>query len=165
MFKLLLLLFTFVPSAHSTEASSEKTVDPYQGIFKIGNPYKINRIKYKPVVNNNYDETGIASWYGSDFHNKKTANGEVYNQFAYTAAHTTLPLPSMVEVTNLENGKILIVKINDRGPFAHDRIIDLSFQSALELGFLNQGTTEVRVKFLKKETDILHQELFGEKYL
>ena len=147
------------------EDSETVEKEDYQGIFKIGNPYKINGIKYNPRINNNYNKTGIASWYGSDFHNKKTANGETYDQFEYTAAHPTLPLPSMVEVTNLENGNKLIVKINDRGPFAHDRIIDLSFQSAIELDFINKGTTRVRVKFLKEETDLLHQQLFGTKYL
>lgn len=146
-------------------AITNEAVETYRGEFKIGNPYKINGKKYRPRVNNHYNEVGIASWYGDDFHEKLTANGEIYNQFDYTAAHPTLPLPSIAEVTNLVNGKKIIVRINDRGPFAKDRIIDLSFQSAFELGFIETGTTKVRVKFLKKETDMLHQELFGKHLL
>ena len=137
----------------------------YQGYFKVGNPYEIEGIKYYPEVNNSYSEVGIASWYGDKFHNKKTANGEVFDKRELTAAHKTLPMPSIVKVTNFENGKSIIVKVNDRGPFVGDRIIDLSEYAAEELGFIEQGTTEVIVEFLKEETDNLHIELFGKTFL
>ncbi len=134
----------------------------YEGHYKIGNPYTILGKKYYPEEDRNYKEIGVASWYGEDFHNKKTANGETYNMNDYTAAHRTLPLPSMVKVTNLENGKSIIVRVNDRGPFAKDRIIDLSKKVANYLGFQNQGTTKVKVEFLKAETDKMLRE-FGLK--
>ena len=97
-----------------------------KGRYKVGTPYQIKNVWYYPKVEYDYDETGIASWYGPNFHQKLTANGEIFDQNAITAAHRTLPMPSIVRVTNLENGRSLIVRINDRGPFAHGRIIDLS---------------------------------------
>ncbi len=96
-----------------------------------------------------YSKEGIASWYGPGFHGKKTANGEIYNQNAMTAAHKTLPLGSVVEVKNLENGKKIIVRINDRGPFIHGRIIDLSKKGAAKLGMLDSGIAKVRVTLVK----------------
>ena len=116
--------------------------------YKIGNPYKINGRWYRPAEDPTYDRTGVASWYGHDFHGRPTANGEIFDMNRMTAAHTTLPLPSMVEVTNLDNGRRAVVRVNDRGPFAHDRIIDLSRQAARELGFEKQGLAKVRVRFL-----------------
>ena len=114
--------------------------------YKVGNPYKINGKWYYPAINYEYDEVGYASWYGPGFHGKKTANGEIFNQNLISAAHRTLPLPSIVKVTNLENGKVLsFVRVNDRGPFADNRIIDLSFAAASVLGFVNKGTAKVRV--------------------
>src|SRR6185436_8353681 len=94
-----------------------------------------------------YDETGIASWYGSDFHGKATANGEQYDMETLTAAHRTLPLPVIVRVTNLENGRSLLVRVNDRGPYARGRIIDLSKRSAQLLGVYERGTARVRVQY------------------
>ena len=121
--------------------------------YKIGNPYKINGKWYYPAVDYEYDETGMASWYGPQFHGKKTANGEIFDQNKISAAHKTLPLPSIVKVTNLDNGRILSeVRINDRGPFAKNRIIDLSKKAAEELGFLNQGVARVRVQILEDES-------------
>lgn len=137
----------------------------YSGNFKIGNPYRILGRKYRPKIDNDYEEVGYASWYGPKFHNKLTANGEIFNQYDITAAHPTLPLPSYVEVTNLENNKTIIVRLNDRGPFAKDRIIDLSYQSAVELGIISKGTAKVKVKFLKEESDNLHYKLFGQNFL
>src|SRR5690606_29824158 len=94
-----------------------------------------------------YDRIGIASWYGSDFHGRLTANGEIYDQNRLTAAHPTLPLPSTVRVTNLSNGRSVVVRVNDRGPFLHDRIIDLSRTAAQQLGFANRGLAKVRVTY------------------
>ena len=110
---------------------------------------------YYPKINENYKEIGFASWYGSDFHNKKTANGEIFNKNEMTAAHKTLPLPSIVKVTNLENGKSIKVKINDRGPFVNNRIIDLSERASVNLGMKEKGVVKVKVEYLKKETDDL----------
>ena len=122
------------------------------GAYKVGKPYQIKNIWYYPRVNYSYDETGIASWYGPGFHGKLTANGEIYDQNAMTAAHRTLPMPSMVQVTNLGNGRSIRVRINDRGPFAHGRIIDLSKKAAELLGFRRQGTAKVRVQILEAES-------------
>ena len=121
--------------------------------YKIGNPYRINGKWYYPAVNYDYDETGVASWYGPKFHGKKTANGETFDQNEISAAHKTLPLPSFVRITNLDNGKVLHkVRINDRGPFARKRIIDLSKKAAEVLGFANKGTANVRVQILENES-------------
>lgn len=122
-------------------------------IYKVGNPYKINGKWYYPAVDYQYDEVGIASWYGPGFHGKSTANGEVFDQNKITAAHRTLPMPSIVKVTNLENGLVLDkVRINDRGPFARNRIIDLSKKAAEELGFIKNGVAKVRVEILEDES-------------
>jgi len=113
---------------------------------KVGKPYKIAGVWYTPAEQPHYDEVGFASWYGRDFHGKKTANGEIYNMNALTAAHKTLPLPTFVKVTNLENGRSIILRINDRGPFVKGRIIDISRRGAQLLGFDKQGVTKVRVQ-------------------
>ena len=120
--------------------------------YKVGLPYKIKGRWYYPEEDFAYVEEGIASWYGEAFHNKMTANGAIFNMNALTAAHRTLPMPSIVRVTNLENGRTLVVKVNDRGPFARDRIIDMSKRSATVLGFLKQGVTRVRVEILPEES-------------
>ncbi len=122
-------------------------------IYKIGTPYKINGKWYYPSVDYDYEEIGIASWYGPGFHGKKTANGEIFDQNKVSAAHRTLPMPSIVRVTNLDNGKVLPkVRINDRGPFAGNRIIDLSKKAAQELGFVNTGIAKVKVEILENES-------------
>ena len=121
--------------------------------YKVGNPYQIDGIWYYPRENPDYDETGIASWYGADFHGKPTANGETYDMDALTAAHKTLPMPSTVRVTNLENGRSLVLRVNDRGPFVHGRIIDVSRHASKLLGFHNQGTAKVRVAVLQSGGD------------
>ena len=105
-------------------------------------------IWYYPRENSNYDEIGIASWYGPKFHGRRTANGEIFDMNLLTAAHPTLPMPVRARVTNLKNGKSIIVRINDRGPFAKDREIDLSRKAAEVLGFRDKGTTQVRVQYL-----------------
>lgn len=122
------------------------------GVYKIGDPYVIKGVRYQPEEDGSYDETGIASWYGPGFHEKQTANGETYNENALTAAHRTLPMPSYVRVTNLENGRALVLRVNDRGPFAHGRIIDVSRRGAQLLGFENQGTARVRVRIVDQSS-------------
>jgi len=118
------------------------------GTFKVGQPYQIEGQWYYPQESYSYDETGIASWYGPGFHNKRTANGERFNQRELTAAHRTLQMPSFVRVTNLSNGKSVVLRVNDRGPFARGRIIDLSERAAELLEFKNNGTARVRVQVL-----------------
>ncbi len=122
------------------------------GTYKVGNPYQINGVWYYPAEDYAYDETGIASWYGPGFHKERTANGEIFNQEQVTAAHKTLPMPSLVRVTNLVNGRALVVRVNDRGPFVGGRIIDLSHRSAQLLGFDRTGTAKVRVQILADES-------------
>jgi rare lipoprotein A len=115
---------------------------------KYGNPesYEVNGQTYRVLdTARGYRERGLASWYGEDFHGKRTSSGEPYNMHAMTAAHRTLPLPSYVRVTNLQNRREVIVRVNDRGPFHGDRIIDLSFAAATELGIVRDGTAEVEV--------------------
>ncbi len=126
-----------------------------QGKYKIGSAYKIKGKWYKPKEDFNLVQTGIASWYGTDFHGKKTANGEIYDQFELTAAHKTLQLPALVKVTNLENGRSVVVRVNDRGPYAHGRIIDMSRKGAELLGFKNKGITKVKIQVLAKESRAL----------
>lgn len=114
----------------------------------VGAPYRIAGKTYIPKDNPNYSATGLASWYGEAFHGRKTANGEVYDVVGLTAAHPTMPLPSYARVTNLRNGRSIIVRVNDRGPFAHDRVIDLSQRVAEILGYKQQGTTKVKVDYV-----------------
>jgi rare lipoprotein A len=123
-----------------------------QGTFKVGNPYKAEGQWYKPQETYNYNETGIASWYGPGFDGKKTANGERFDKNELTAAHRTLQMPSLVRVTNLENGRSLVVRINDRGPFARGRVIDVSERAATLLGFKGRGTAKVRLDLLADES-------------
>ena len=118
------------------------------GIYKIGTPYKIEGLWYYPQEDPNYDRIGIASWYGPKFDGRRTANGEIFDMRLLTAAHPTLPMPVRARVTNLENGRSVVVRINDRGPFAKDREIDMSERAAEMLGFKEQGTTKVRVQYL-----------------
>lgn len=124
----------------------------YMGHYKIGKPYEIKGVTYQPQEYENYEEVGQASWYGDDFHGRATANGEVYNMRDKTAAHRTLPLPSIVRVTNLDNGKSTIVRVNDRGPFASNRVIDVSESVAEELDFKDKGVANVKIEFLKDES-------------
>lgn len=125
-----------------------------QGQYKVGDPYQINGKWYTPREDYGYAEEGPASWYGPGFHGKRTANGDVFDMNDMTAAHPTLPMPSFVTVTNLENGREVVVKINDRGPFASDRIIDVSRAAARALGFEQQGKAMVRVEIMPRESQI-----------
>lgn len=131
------------------------------GVYKVGTTYTALGQKYTPREDYHYKETGIASWYGADFHNKRTANGELYNMHAVTAAHRTLPLPSIVRVTNLENGRSIIARVNDRGPYVKNRIIDLSQKGAELLGYKMQGTAKVRVEILEQESRALKEAMLS----
>ncbi|MBQ4246129.1 MAG: septal ring lytic transglycosylase RlpA family protein, partial [Succinivibrio sp.] len=127
-----------------------KPVYEYQRTGGCNKDYKVLGKNYM-VWNgtSSYIEEGTASWYGPGFHGKKTSNGEIYNQKGYTAAHKNLPLPSYLKVTNLRNGKKVIVRVNDRGPFVDNRIIDLSEGSARALGMIGTGTSKVRIEYIK----------------
>lgn len=125
---------------------------PSTNSYKVGQPYQVEGVWYYPKPDFTYRETGIASWYGPGFNGKNTANGERYDQNALTAAHRTLPMPSIVRVTNLNNGRSIKVRINDRGPFSNGRIIDLSRRGADLLGFRQKGTAKVLVEIVEDES-------------
>ncbi len=120
-----------------------------QGSYRVGRPYEIKGVWYHPAVDYNYDKTGVASWYGGEFVGRLTANGEIFDLNRLTAANTTLPMPSIVEVTNLQNGRSLRLRVNDRGPFVDGRLIDVSRRAAQLLGFEAQGTAPVEVKIVR----------------
>ena len=132
------------------EVGRSETPSGEGGYWKVGNPYQIAGAWYYPKEDTRYDNTGIASWYGPQFHKRKTANGEIFDMHKVSAAHPTLPMPVMARVTNLENGRSLIVRVNDRGPFARGREIDMSMRAAELLGFKEQGTAKVRVQYLAR---------------
>jgi rare lipoprotein A len=115
----------------------------------VGKPYVVNGVRYVPKADPNYDTYGVASWYGPGFHGRLTANGEVYDMDAMTAAHRTLPFGTQVKVTNLRSGKSVVLKINDRGPFIKDRVIDLSRRAASLLGIRDAGVAPVRVQVVR----------------
>ena len=120
---------------------------PHSGANK---PYRINGKRYTPITGDKpMKETGIGSWYGKKFHGRQTSIGEIYNMYEMTAAHKTMELPSYAKVTNLENGRSVIVRVNDRGPFVDNRIIDLSYAAASKLGYVNKGTAKVRVERIR----------------
>ena len=133
--------------------------------YKIGSPYQIEATWYYPAVDYRYDETGIASWYGRKFDGGRTANGEIFDMNGLSAAHRTLPLPSVVRVTNLENGRSMVLRVNDRGPFSRGRIIDVSRRAAQLLGFHRNGTARVRVGIMANESRVLAARLKGEATL
>lgn len=161
----LLALTVLALSSCATEKldlySQSTAISGKAGTYKVGNPYKILGKWYYPKEDYAYTETGTASWYGEAFHAKYTANGEVYDMNTLTAAHRTLPLPSIVRVTNLENGRSLVLRVNDRGPFAKNRIIDISKRGAQLLGFQAQGTAKVKVEVLEQESKALKAALTG----
>jgi len=139
-------------------SSAPEVASKPRGKFRVGQPnyttksYQINGVWYYPKVDYGYDQTGIASWYGEQFNLRPTADGEIFDMNQLSAAHKTLPLPSVVEVTNLQNGRELRLRVNDRGPFVDDRLIDVSRRAAQLLGFERSGTAPVRVKVLKEES-------------
>ena len=120
--------------------------------YKVGDPYQVAGIWYYPERNLKYDETGVGSWYGDEFAGRLTANGEVFDPNKVSAAHKTLPMPSVVRVTNLDNGKSMVVRINDRGPFVSGRIIDLSREAARLIGYKDNGIAKVRVQVLAEQS-------------
>lgn len=138
-------------AVHAAKQLSHPDATPV-GNYKIGKPYKVAGVWYYPKVDYDYVETGIASWYGPQFHKKRTANGEIFDMNAVTAAHKTLPLPSIVRVTNLKNGRSIKVLVNDRGPFARGRIIDVSRRTAQLLGFERAGIAQVKVEVVPDES-------------
>jgi rare lipoprotein A len=117
------------------------------GSYKIGDPYQIDGQWHTPSEDPGYDRLGVASYYAADFHGRRTANGEIFDMSALSAAHPTLPLPSLVYVTNMENGRTLLLRVNDRGPYVNNRIIDVSRAAARYLGFETRGTARVRVRY------------------
>ena len=149
-------------SGLSPQAQAE-IIKNYGGIYKVGKPYQIAGRWYYPKEDYNYSEVGMASWYGEDFNGKLTANGERYNMNTLTAAHRTLPLPSIVKVTNLQNGRSIILRVNDRGPYVKDRIIDLSKRGAQLLGYMGQGTTKVKVEIMVSESKALKEAMLTGK--
>jgi rare lipoprotein A len=142
-----------VPIGTRTDTSSADAIKipPVATRSKLGNPtsYVVFGKRYYVMDNaHGFVQRGLASWYGKKFHGRKTSSGEIYNMHAMTAAHKTLPLPSYVRVVNIENGRSIVVKVNDRGPFIGDRIIDLSFAGATKLGVIEPGTAEVEISVL-----------------
>ena len=135
-------------------SASARVIEPGQpvpkggGTYRVGKPYTVSGRVYVPEENINYSEEGMASWYGDDFHGRYTANGEIFDMNSISAAHPTLPMPSYVRVTNLRNRKSIVVRVNDRGPYANNRIIDLSVQTAKLLGFYGHGLAKVRVEYV-----------------
>jgi rare lipoprotein A len=135
-------------------APSPRVVDPGEpvpkggGTYRVGEPYVVGGRMFVPQYNPHYKAVGLASWYGDDFHGRYTANGEIFDLNGITAAHPTMPLPSYARVTNLTNGRSLIVRVNDRGPYTANRIIDLSMHAAYLLGFYSRGTAPVRVEYV-----------------
>lgn len=144
-------------------ASGPRNVGRASPHYKVGAPYEINGRTYVPREDPSYVAFGTASWYGDEFHGKLTANGEIFDKRRLTAAHTTLPLPSLVEVENLDNGRRAILRVNDRGPFVGDRIIDLSHASAIALGFEKQGLARVRVRYVGRADLYAQAPVLGER--
>src|SRR5437870_2814139 len=118
------------------------------GSFKIGKPYELNGRTYVPAEDPSYRAEGIAAWYGPDFHCRPTANGEIFDMNGISGAHPTLPMPSYLRVTNLANGRSIIVRVNDRGPYARERVVDLSIGAAKALDYYAQGLTRVRIEYM-----------------
>ena len=135
-------------------ASSPRIVDEDEraprggGVYRVGKPYQVAGRTYTPGHNPNYSNEGLASWYGGGFHGRRTANGEIFDMYSISAAHPTLPLPSYARVTNLANHRSIIVRINDRGPYAGNRVIDLSSKTADLLGYKGHGLARVRVEYV-----------------
>lgn len=152
---LLLACLALALSACGTTRHYDDRAPTGTGDYKVGKPYKVGGVWYKPREDPFYDRVGNASWYGRDFHGRSTANGERFDMNKLTAAHTTLPMPSFVRVTNLSNGRSLVLRINDRGPFARGRIIDVSRRAAQLLGFEKKGVQRVRVQAVSANGRIL----------
>ncbi len=135
-------------SASARVVEAGQPVPKGGGSYRVGKPYTVAGRVYIPEEDVNYSTTGVASWYGDDFHGRYTANGEIFDMNSISAAHKTLPLPSYVRVTNIANKRSIVVRVNDRGPFAHDRVIDLSNKTAQLLGFHSRGVAKVKVDYI-----------------
>lgn len=137
----------------SSAPASRRVIAPGQpvpkggGTYKVGEPYQIDGQWHTPREEPGYDRAGVASYYAADFHGRRTSNGEIFDMWSLSAAHPTLPLPSLVYVTNLENGRTLLLRVNDRGPYVNNRVIDVSRAAARYLGFEVRGTARVRVRY------------------
>jgi rare lipoprotein A len=142
----------FTSSEYGVGVSPRVTTNPNPpkggGRYQVGRPYTVRGKVYTPAEQPGYVATGEASWYGSDFHGRRTANGEIFSANAITGAHPTLPLPSYVRVTNQNNGRSVIVRVNDRGPYMPGRIMDLSHRAAAMLGYVNNGHTQIRAEYV-----------------
>lgn len=139
--------------------SFKEPVPAREPMSRYGNPseYNVDGKKYEVIQNpTGYKSRGVASWYGTKFHKQRTSSGEPYNMYVMTAAHPTLPLPTYIKVTNLDNQKTAIVKVNDRGPFHGNRLIDLSYAAALKLGVFPKGTANVEIETLKGPAGVAH---------
>ena len=142
-----------VDPKYGTSASA-RVVEPGEpvpkggGVYRVGKPYTIAGREYVPQEDINYSAVGLASWYGDDFHGRYTANGEIFDMNSISAAHPTLPLPSYVRVTNIANHKSIVVRVNDRGPYVGNRVIDLSVKTAKLLGFYGNGVAKVKVEYV-----------------
>ena len=145
----LLLAFALISACAGREVTpiAHVTTDPFPEPDSVSMPIS------EPIREANYRETGMAAWYGRELHGKKTANGEVFDMYGLSAAHRTLPLGTVVSVTNLDNFKSITVRINDRGPFLKNRFLDLSYGAAKELGFVSQGTARVRIETVETARD------------
>lgn len=157
----LTLMVASVAACGSRHGGSSGASVPTTGSYKVGKPYTIDGRTYVPREEFNHVETGVASWYGPGFHGKSTANGERYDQQDHTAAHRTLQMPAIVRVTNLDNGRSTVVRINDRGPYAQNRVIDLSRAAATELDMIGRGTARVRLDQLTAESLIVKDVAMG----
>ena len=143
-----LIFLLIISSCASSNKDFSIKKSPFSGgEYKVGKPYQIEGKTFYPKESFDYLESGVASWYGPNFDGKRTANGEIFNMNLLTAAHKTLQLPSLVKVTNTENNKSLILRVNDRGPFVKNRIIDVSKKAASILGFQKHGTANVVVEY------------------
>ncbi len=135
-------------------SASARVVEPGEpvpkggGVYRVGKPYVVAGREYVPQEDVNYSAVGLASWYGDDFHGRYTANGEIFDMNSISAAHPTMPLPSYARVTNLANHRSIVVRVNDRGPYVGNRVIDVSVKTAKLLGFYGNGVTKVRVDYV-----------------
>jgi len=162
MYRSIVVIFCLALAACGSTKGTYQASGPPNPTYKVGNPYKIAGKIYRPAADPHYDKVGLASWYGTKFHGRKTANGDIFNMNSLTAAHTTLPMPSYVRVTNVENGRWLILKINDRGPFVGDRLIDVSRRAAQLLGFEKKGVTKVRIQAVQGPRGELPQQIIAQ---
>ena len=146
------ILTSLVIVACASVPTERPAIPPKGTVEGTGKPYEVFGEKYYPLLSpRGFEQTGVASWYGGEFHGRKTSNGEVYDMYSSTAAHKTLPFDTVVRITNLDTGQETLARINDRGPFVKERIVDLSLKCAADLGMLNKGTAPVKVVALGKE--------------